>query len=289
MQVPFDHNHNQSLPPQAGQGKLFVGQVPAVCTEEMLLPLFSTYGTIVEIKIMRDHQNRSKGCAWVRFQTAAMAQLAIDALNEKHTIPPQTNALKVQFAQTKAVTPTPPQQQQMPPSMMAPLPHGQFPSFAAPPPPPQQFQVSSLPPPPPPGGKHIGNYYAPPPQQQQGSGGAAAFPYSTTTHQHVSHPHGGSMHHHPPQHQPNINQHHSGGGAPHQARYSSNSATGAGGFQLGGRGRGYSGAPHTAAGGTTPHHHAHHHHHHSSSHQAGGGGSGYNNNNNYGGGWHAPK
>ena len=36
------------------QGKLFVGQVPAVCTEDMLRPVFQPYGDIVEIKIMRD-------------------------------------------------------------------------------------------------------------------------------------------------------------------------------------------------------------------------------------------
>lgn len=82
-------------------GKLFVGQVPAVCTEEMLTPLFQPYGTLLEIKIMRDSQGRSKGCAWVRYETQAQAQAAIEALHEKHTIPPQTNMLQVRYAQSR--------------------------------------------------------------------------------------------------------------------------------------------------------------------------------------------
>ncbi len=79
-------------------GKLFVGQVPAVCTEEMLTPFFAPYGTLLEIKIMRDGSGRSKGCAWVRYETQAMAQAAIDALHEKTTVPPQTNTLQVRYA-----------------------------------------------------------------------------------------------------------------------------------------------------------------------------------------------
>lgn len=81
-------------------GKLFVGQVPAVCTEEMLAPLFQPYGNLLEIKVMRDSAGRSKGCAWVRYETQQMAQQAIDALHEKHTIPPQTNTLQVRYAHT---------------------------------------------------------------------------------------------------------------------------------------------------------------------------------------------
>ena len=87
--------------PSHCSGKLFVGQVPAVCTENMLLPLFAPYGNILEIAIIRDNAGRSKSCAWVRYETQEMAQRAIDALHEKHTIPPQTNALQVRFALTE--------------------------------------------------------------------------------------------------------------------------------------------------------------------------------------------
>lgn len=83
----------------SSEGKLFVGQVPAVCTEAMLRPLFAPYGTLVEIKIMRDpNTGRSRGCAWVRYSTRAEAQLAIDSLDGQHTIPPHSSCLQVRFA-----------------------------------------------------------------------------------------------------------------------------------------------------------------------------------------------
>ncbi|TPP53273.1 RNA recognition motif family protein [Leishmania donovani] len=78
--------------------KLFVGQVPAVCTEDQLRPLFAQFGTLLEIKIMREPNGRSKGSAWVRYELEESAQRAITALNEKHVVPPQTNPLRVQFA-----------------------------------------------------------------------------------------------------------------------------------------------------------------------------------------------
>jgi RNA recognition motif-containing protein len=93
----------QQTQPLRDEAKLFVGQVPAVCTEEMLRPLFQPYGTIVEIKVMRDGpQGRSKGCAWVRYEKRSEAEQAIEALHDKRTIPPQTNALQVRFATPKA-------------------------------------------------------------------------------------------------------------------------------------------------------------------------------------------
>ncbi|KAH9589363.1 RNA recognition motif domain [Trypanosoma melophagium] len=78
--------------------KLFVGQVPAMTTEEQLRPVFEPYGQLLEVKIMRDSVGRSKGSAWVRYETNEMAVNAINALHEKHTVPPQTNPLRVQFA-----------------------------------------------------------------------------------------------------------------------------------------------------------------------------------------------
>lgn len=97
---------NASCSTNAQEGKLFVGQVPAVCTEDMLRPVFQPFGTLIEIKIMRDaNSGRSKGCAWVRFETVAQAQAAIAALNEIHTIPPQTNPLQIRLAEHRAFVP----------------------------------------------------------------------------------------------------------------------------------------------------------------------------------------
>lgn len=97
-------HHAQQYPVSRGNrhtrvgSKLFVGQVPAVATEKQLRPVFEPYGELLEVKIMRDSMGRSKGSAWVRYRTDEMASSAIYALHEKHTVPPQTNPLRVQFA-----------------------------------------------------------------------------------------------------------------------------------------------------------------------------------------------
>lgn len=99
-QSPGQSPSGPSAQQRSNVGKLFVGQVPYIATEELLQPLFAPYGSLQEIKIMRDPEGRSRGCAWVRYETQEQAQQAIEALHDKHTIPPQTNMLQVRFAQT---------------------------------------------------------------------------------------------------------------------------------------------------------------------------------------------
>ncbi|KAJ9458358.1 RNA-binding protein BRN1 [Diplonema papillatum] len=83
----------------AGPVKLFVGQVPGVCTEEMLQPLFAGFGTVLEVSIMRDKTtNRSKGSAWVTYADRSSAETAISLLHDQHIIPPQTNPLQIKLA-----------------------------------------------------------------------------------------------------------------------------------------------------------------------------------------------
>ena len=82
-----------------GPVKLFVGQVPGVCTEEMLQPLFQEFGTVMEVSIMRDKTtNRSKGSAWVTYADRSSAETAISMLHNQHIIPPQTNPLQIKLA-----------------------------------------------------------------------------------------------------------------------------------------------------------------------------------------------
>ncbi|CAD2222271.1 RNA recognition motif. (a.k.a. RRM, RBD, or RNP domain), putative [Angomonas deanei] len=99
-------NPNTFYPPSGGfpeEGvKLFVGQVPGVCTEAQLIPIFEPYGELLEVRIMRERDtHRSKGSAWVRYHTREAATAAIQALHEKYVIPPQTNPIRVQFALEK--------------------------------------------------------------------------------------------------------------------------------------------------------------------------------------------
>lgn len=79
--------------------KLFVGQVPAICSEDQLNAIFGQFGDILEIQIMRDKMtNRSKGSAWVTFRESSAADDAIETLHGKHSIPPQSNALQIRYA-----------------------------------------------------------------------------------------------------------------------------------------------------------------------------------------------
>eukprot|EP00760_Papus_ankaliazontas_P029243 PhM_4_TR4173/c0_g2_i1/m.78488/K13207/CUGBP, BRUNOL, CELF; CUG-BP- and ETR3-like factor len=98
--VPDTEGAVVAAQPEQQHTKLFVGQVPSVCSEENLRPVFAAYGTIVEISIMRDRYGKSKGCAWVTYSTRAEADAAVQDLHDKHCIPPQTNPLQVRLAST---------------------------------------------------------------------------------------------------------------------------------------------------------------------------------------------
>ena len=79
--------------------KLFVGQVPAICSEDQLSAIFGQFGEILDISIMRDKTTgRSKGSAWVVFEEASAAEDAIATLHDKHSIPPQSNSLQIRYA-----------------------------------------------------------------------------------------------------------------------------------------------------------------------------------------------
>jgi len=67
--------------------KLFVGQVPSTATEADLQPIMALYGYIQDVYVLRDHQGRSKGCAFVTFENAESAQAAIAGVNEKVIMP----------------------------------------------------------------------------------------------------------------------------------------------------------------------------------------------------------
>eukprot|EP01060_Flectonema_neradi_P007953 TRINITY_DN1566_c0_g1_i1.p1 TRINITY_DN1566_c0_g1~~TRINITY_DN1566_c0_g1_i1.p1 ORF type:complete len:399 (+),score=108.08 TRINITY_DN1566_c0_g1_i1:59-1198(+) len=97
--------------------KLFVGQVPAICSEDQLSAIFGQFGEILDISIMRDKTTgRSKGSAWVVFEEASAAEDAIATLHDKHSIPPQSNSLQIRYAgkggPTTGAGGTPPIQQQ---------------------------------------------------------------------------------------------------------------------------------------------------------------------------------
>lgn len=68
--------------PQENPKKLFVGNLPFSTTEEDVVSLFSDYGTIVDAALIKDRMSgRSKGIAFVTFETEEEAKAAIEALN----------------------------------------------------------------------------------------------------------------------------------------------------------------------------------------------------------------
>lgn len=77
--------------------KLFVGQLPFECTEERLRNLFSAYGTVEHIHILRDNSNRSRGAAFITFSTVQEADTAIFTLHNRYRM--LTNrAIQVSYA-----------------------------------------------------------------------------------------------------------------------------------------------------------------------------------------------
>lgn len=65
----------------AGLPRLFVGQIPIDKDEHDLMPLFSTYGNVEKIKVVRALDGKSKGCAMVQFLRWTEAEAALEAIN----------------------------------------------------------------------------------------------------------------------------------------------------------------------------------------------------------------
>lgn len=80
--------------------KLFVGMLGRNINDRDLYNIFSCYGKITEIHLMRNHDGYSKGCAFIKFATYESARAAIDDLHD--FIPPwSTRAMVVKFANSK--------------------------------------------------------------------------------------------------------------------------------------------------------------------------------------------
>jgi len=86
--------------PQADAPKnanLYVANLPASVTDEILFDMFAVHGSIVSHKILTNADGSSRGAGFVRFSSGAEASSAIDALNGT-TVPPSTTPLTVKLA-----------------------------------------------------------------------------------------------------------------------------------------------------------------------------------------------
>ncbi|XP_062231251.1 RNA-binding protein BRN1-like isoform X1 [Phragmites australis] len=82
--------------------KLFVGMLPKNVTDAEMADLFSKYGNIKDLQILRGSQQTSKaGCAFLKYETREQAVAAIEALNGKHKIEGSSVPLVVKWADTE--------------------------------------------------------------------------------------------------------------------------------------------------------------------------------------------
>ncbi|XP_074268818.1 RNA-binding protein BRN1-like isoform X2 [Silene latifolia] len=81
--------------------KLFVGMLPKNVLDDEVSALFSQYGMIKELQILRGTQQTSKGYAFLKYETKEQALAAIDAVNEKIKMEGSDIPLVVKWADTE--------------------------------------------------------------------------------------------------------------------------------------------------------------------------------------------
>ncbi|XP_014511167.1 RNA-binding protein BRN1 isoform X2 [Vigna radiata var. radiata] len=81
--------------------KLFIGMLPKNISEDEVSDLFSKYGNIKDLQILRGSQQTSKGCAFLKYETKEQAVAALEAINGKHTMEGSGVPLVVKWADTE--------------------------------------------------------------------------------------------------------------------------------------------------------------------------------------------
>ncbi|CAL0311066.1 unnamed protein product [Lupinus luteus] len=82
--------------------KLFIGMLPKNVSEDEVTALFSNYGTIKDLQILRGSQQTSKvGCAFLKYETKEQALAALEAINGKHKMEGSSVPLVVKWADTE--------------------------------------------------------------------------------------------------------------------------------------------------------------------------------------------
>ncbi|CAB3405634.1 unnamed protein product [Caenorhabditis bovis] len=81
--------------------KLFVGQLSKKHTEEDLRLMFSKFGQIEDCSVLRDNENKSRGCAFVTFVNRSCAVLATKEMHHSQTMEGCAAPLVVKFADTQ--------------------------------------------------------------------------------------------------------------------------------------------------------------------------------------------
>ncbi|CAD6272287.1 unnamed protein product [Miscanthus lutarioriparius] len=97
LQVKYANGELERL-----EHKLFVGMLPKNVTDAEMTDLFSKYGNIKDLQILRGSQQTSKpGCAFLKYETKEQAVAAIEALNGTYKIEGSSVPLVVKWADTE--------------------------------------------------------------------------------------------------------------------------------------------------------------------------------------------
>ncbi|KAG6525928.1 hypothetical protein ZIOFF_015901 [Zingiber officinale] len=91
-----DRNH-----PGAADDKLFVASLNKQATAKEIEDIFSPYGRVEDVYIMRDALNQNRGCGFVKFSNREMAAAALNALNGTFVMRGCDQPLVVRFADPK--------------------------------------------------------------------------------------------------------------------------------------------------------------------------------------------
>ncbi|KAJ4968185.1 hypothetical protein NE237_014886 [Protea cynaroides] len=99
IQVRYADGERERL--GAAEYKLFVGSLHRDATEKEVEEIFSPYGQVEDVYIMRDERKQSRGCGFVKFSHRDMAAAAISGLDGIFRMRGCEQALSVRFADPK--------------------------------------------------------------------------------------------------------------------------------------------------------------------------------------------
>ncbi|GMT27028.1 hypothetical protein PFISCL1PPCAC_18325, partial [Pristionchus fissidentatus] len=107
MQVkPADTDSRPQSPKAPGMDdshlrKLFVGMLAKTQSEEEVRAMFTPFGNLEEVTVLRGADGMSKGCAFIKYCNAMDAQMAVTALHGSQTMAGASSSLVVKLADTE--------------------------------------------------------------------------------------------------------------------------------------------------------------------------------------------
>ncbi|KAJ7530873.1 hypothetical protein O6H91_14G022900 [Diphasiastrum complanatum] len=99
VQVRYADGERERL--GAVEHKLFVGCLNRQASEKEIEEIFSPYGRVDDVYIMKDELKQSRGCAFVKYPSREMATAAINALNGTYIMRGCDQPLAVRYADPK--------------------------------------------------------------------------------------------------------------------------------------------------------------------------------------------